>query len=60
MNPSRRALKLLIPAVLLLLPALVLRSSLKDPERLNPLDRLLLRVTAPLQEIGRASCRERV
>ncbi len=49
MNPSRRALKLLIPAVLLLLPALVLRSSLKDPERLNPLDRLLLRVTAPLQ-----------
>ena len=35
MNPSRRALKLLIPAVLLLLPALVLRSSLKDPERLK-------------------------
>lgn len=49
MNPSRRALKLLIPALLLLVPALLLRSSLKDPERLNPLDRLLLRVTAPLQ-----------
>lgn len=49
MNPSRRAFKLLIPALLLLLPALLLRSSLKDPERLNPLDRLLLRVTAPLQ-----------
>ncbi len=49
MNPSRRALKLLIPALLLLVPALLLRSSLKDPERLNPLDRVLLRVTAPLQ-----------
>ena len=51
MNPSRRAFRLLIPALLLLLPALLLRSSIKAPERQNPLDRLLVRITAPLQTL---------
>ena len=51
MNPSRRTLRLLLTALLLLLPALLLRSSIKSPERMNPLDRLLVRVTAPLQGI---------
>ncbi len=51
MNPSKRVWKLVIPAVLLLLPALLLRSSIKAPERMNPVDRLLVRVTAPLQGV---------
>lgn len=51
MNPSKRVWKLLIPAVLLLLPALLLRSSIKAPEQMNPIDRLLVRVTAPMQGV---------
>lgn len=51
MNPSKRVWKLLIPALLLLLPALLLRSSIKAPERMNPLDRVLVRITAPLQAV---------
>ena len=51
MNPSKRVWKLVIPAVLLLLPALLLRSSIKAPERMNPVDRLLVRITAPLQGV---------
>jgi rod shape-determining protein MreC len=49
--PSRRTRRLLLTALLLLLPALLLRSSIKSPERMNPLDRLVVRVTAPLQSL---------
>ena len=34
---------------LLMLPALLLRASVKAPENLNPLDRAVLRLTAPVQ-----------
>lgn len=51
MAPSRRTRRLLFTALLLLLPALILRSSIKSPERMNPLDRLVVRLTAPLQSV---------
>jgi rod shape-determining protein MreC len=35
----------------LAVPALLLRSSIKSPEQLNPLDRVVVRLTAPLQEL---------
>lgn len=51
----RRARRLLIAAALLLCLALVLRSSARAPERQTPLDRTVVRVTAPLQTaVGRA------
>lgn len=50
----RRARRLLIAAALLLCLALVLRSSARAPERQTPLDRAVVRVTAPLQTaVGR-------
>ncbi len=51
MVPSRRTRRLLLTALLLAVPAVLLRSSIKAPERMNPLDRLVVRVTAPLQEL---------
>jgi rod shape-determining protein MreC len=49
MAPSRRTQRLLLTALLLTVPALLLRSSIKSPERMNPLDRVVVRLTAPLQ-----------
>lgn len=49
MTLSRRAREVLLVSGLLLLPTLVLRASVKSPENLNPLDRVVLRLTAPLQ-----------
>lgn len=49
MTLSRRAREWVIVAVLLALPLLVLRANMKAPSDLNPLDRALLRVSAPIQ-----------
>jgi rod shape-determining protein MreC len=45
----RRARELVIVAVLLALPVLLLRASLRDPSKLSVVDRGLLRAAAPLQ-----------
>ncbi len=49
MTLSRRAREFLLVLGLLVLPAFLLRASVKAPENLNPLDRSVLRLTAPLQ-----------
>lgn len=49
MSLLRRARRLLVAAALLLLLALALRASLRAPEQLSPVDRAVIRVTAPLQ-----------
>jgi len=45
----RRVLDYSLAALLLLLPVVILRSSLKDPEHLNRFDEAVLRVSSPLQ-----------
>ncbi|HTM21048.1 MAG TPA: rod shape-determining protein MreC [Kofleriaceae bacterium] len=45
----RRILDYTLAGLLLLLPVVILRSSLKDPENLNGFDRAVLRVSSPLQ-----------
>jgi rod shape-determining protein MreC len=47
----RRARRLLIAAALLLLLALVLRASVRSPEHLSPVDRLVVRLIAPVQSV---------
>ena len=49
MNLRRRVLDYTLAGILLLLPVIVLNSSLKDPEDLNRFDHAVLRVTSPLQ-----------
>lgn len=49
MTLSRRAREILLVTGLLVLPALVLRASVKSPDSLNVVDRGVLRLTAPLQ-----------
>ncbi|MDW8281332.1 MAG: rod shape-determining protein MreC [Myxococcales bacterium] len=49
MTLSRRAREMILVAGLIVLPGLVLRASVRAPDRLSPLDRALLRLTAPLQ-----------
>lgn len=49
MNLPRRVREILIVSGLLVLPALMLRASVKAPENLNFLDRAVLRLTSPLQ-----------
>ena len=51
MELLRRARRLLIAAALLLVLALVLRASVRAPERQNPVDRLVVRLTGPLQQL---------
>jgi rod shape-determining protein MreC len=46
---TRRARELVLTATLLALPLLFLRANLKDPTSLNGLDRLILRISAPIQ-----------
>jgi rod shape-determining protein MreC len=45
----RRAVDWGLAALLLILPALILRSSLKEPEETTKLDQAILRVSSPLQ-----------
>lgn len=53
MNPSfRRARDIVVVVLLLVLPFFVLRTNVRDPKKLNALDRLVLRVSAPLQYVG--------
>jgi rod shape-determining protein MreC len=47
----RRARRLLIAAALLMVLGLVLRASVRAPERQNPVDRLVVRITGPLQQL---------
>src|SRR6188508_2324666 len=49
MTLRRRAIDWGLAALLLLIPALILRSSLKAPEKVSKLDEAILRVSAPLQ-----------
>lgn len=49
MNLRRRVLDYTLAGILLLLPIVVLNSSLKEPEELNRFDHAVLRVTSPLQ-----------
>jgi len=54
MTPAgfRRARDAVVVIVLLALPFFVLRSNVRDPRKLNALDRLVLRIAAPVQYIG--------
>lgn len=49
MTLTRRARELVIVTTLLALPVLFLRANLTDREHLNALDRVILRISAPLQ-----------
>lgn len=51
MSLLRRARRLLVAAVLLLGLAVALRASVRAPDRLSPVDRAVLRVTAPIQGV---------
>src|SRR6188768_1630646 len=48
---SRRAREVVLVASLIALPLLFLRANLKAPTELNAVDRLLVRVSAPLQSV---------
>lgn len=48
----RRGRDAAVVILLLALPFFVLRSNVRDPRKLNALDRLVLRVSAPLQYVG--------
>jgi rod shape-determining protein MreC len=54
MTPAgfRRARDAVVVIVLLALPFFVLRSNVRDPRKLNGLDRLVLRASSPLQHFG--------
>lgn len=54
MTPAgfRRGRDAIVVIVLLALPFFVLRSNVRDPRKLNALDRLVLKISAPLQFIG--------
>jgi rod shape-determining protein MreC len=49
MNLRRRVLDYTLAGILLLLPVLILNSSLKEPEDLNRFDHAVLRISSPLQ-----------
>jgi rod shape-determining protein MreC len=54
MTPAgfRRGRDAVVVIVLLALPFFVLRSNVRDPRKLNALDRLVLKVSAPVQYVG--------
>ena len=51
-TPFRRSRDAVVVVLLLALPFFVLRSNVRDPRKLNALDRLVLRASAPLQYVG--------
>ncbi|GAC1372506.1 MAG: rod shape-determining protein MreC [Polyangiales bacterium] len=51
-SPLRRGRDAVVIVLLLALPFFVLRANVRDPRRLNALDRLVLRLSAPLQYVG--------
>lgn len=48
----RRGRDVVVVILLLALPFFILRSNLRDPKKLNGLDRMVLRVSAPFQYVG--------
>ncbi len=53
MTPSfRRGRDAIVVILLLALPFFVLRSNVRDPKKLNGLDRLVLRISTPFQYVG--------
>lgn len=52
MNWLRRGRRTLLAVALLVLLALMLRASVRAPERLGPVDRLLVRISAPMQSVA--------
>ncbi len=50
--PARRLREALLTALLLTIPFLVLGANLKEPHRINPVDRFLLRVSVPVQSLA--------
>lgn len=51
-TPLRRGRDIVVVILLLALPFFVLRANVRDPRKLNALDRLILRASAPLQYVG--------
>ena len=51
-TPLRRSRDAVVVILLLALPFFVLRSNVRDPRKLNALDRLIIRVSAPMQYVG--------
>lgn len=51
-SPLRRGRDAIVVILLLALPFFVLRSNVRDPRKLNGLDRFVLRVSDPLQRVG--------
>ena len=53
MTPGfRRTRDAIVVVLLLALPFFVLRSNVRDPKKLNALDRMILKVSAPMQYVG--------
>jgi rod shape-determining protein MreC len=57
-NPYRRYQDFVIVAVLLAVPFFFLRASIRDPQSLNGLDRLVMRMAAPVQYVSSLVARE--
>jgi rod shape-determining protein MreC len=57
-NPYRRYQDAFIVVVLLAVPFFFLRASIRDPQQLNGLDRLVMRVAAPVQYVSSLIARE--
>jgi rod shape-determining protein MreC len=51
-TPLRRSRDAVVVILLLALPFFVLRSNVRDPRKLNALDRLIIRISAPMQYVG--------
>jgi rod shape-determining protein MreC len=51
-SPFRRGRDAIVVILLLALPFFVLRANVRDPKKLNGLDRIVLRVSGPLQSAG--------
>ncbi|MEO7093801.1 MAG: rod shape-determining protein MreC [Polyangiales bacterium] len=51
-TPLRRSRDAVVVILLLALPFFVLRSNVRDPRKLNGLDRLIIRISAPMHYVG--------
>jgi rod shape-determining protein MreC len=57
-NPYRRYRDALVVAILLAVPFFFLRASIRDPRETNGLDRLVMRIAAPVQYVSSLIARE--
>ena len=55
MHFLRRYRDIIVSIVLLTVPFFFLNANLKDPDDLNPMDRVILQVSAPIQWVGAAA-----